>query len=157
MNLLDLIILIPVVWLCVRGFSKGLIIELASLIGLVLGILAAHYYASSVEDFIKDYFTFNEHTLRVIAYILIVLAVVLVVYLIGKAIEGMINLVAMGWLNKLLGAIIGLAKGIVLVGIIFFVIEKADPNNRVIKPQVKEKSMFYQPVMQVVHLIVPKG
>ena len=155
MNLLDLIILIPVVWLCIRGFSKGLIIELASLIGLVLGILAAHYYSGYVENFIKDYFTINQHTLRVISYILIVLAVLLVVYLIGKALEGVINLVAMGWLNKLLGAIIGLAKGVVLVGIIFFVIEKADPNNRVIKPQVKEKSMFYQPVMQVVHLIVP--
>lgn len=40
MNLLDLFMLIPVVWLCIRGFSKGFIIELASLIGLVLGILA---------------------------------------------------------------------------------------------------------------------
>ncbi len=41
MNLLDLLLLIPVVWLCIRGFSKGFIIELASLIGMVLGILAA--------------------------------------------------------------------------------------------------------------------
>ena len=35
MNLLDLLILIPIVWGCIRGFSKGLVIELATLAGMV--------------------------------------------------------------------------------------------------------------------------
>jgi membrane protein required for colicin V production len=156
MNLLDLIILIPIVWLCIRGISKGFIIELASLIGLVLGILAAYYFSGYVQDFLKDYFTVKEQTLKVIAYIAIFLVVMIIAYLVGKAIEKVVDMVAMGWLNKLLGGIIGLAKGVVLVGIIFFIIEIADKGERVIKPQVKEKSMFYQPLMQVVHFIVPK-
>ena len=87
MNLLDLLLLIPVVWLCIRGFSKGFIIELASLIVMVLGILAAWYFSSYVTDFLKDYFTLTEQVLRIIAYVVIFLAVMLVVYLIGKAIE----------------------------------------------------------------------
>ena len=156
MNLLDLILLIPVVWLCIRGFSKGFIIELASLIGLILGIVAAYYFSGYVMDLMKDYFTFNEQTRRIIAYIVIFLAVMLVVYLIGKALEKVIDIVMLGWLNKLLGAMVGLAKGVVLVGIILFIIERADPGQKVIKPDVKEKSMFYQPVMQLVHFIVPK-
>lgn len=156
MNLLDLLLLIPVVWLCIRGFSKGFIIELASLIGLVLGILAAWYFSGYVIDFLKDYFTLTEQVLRIIAYVVIFLAVMLVVYLIGKAIEKVAEVVMLGWLNKLLGAIVGLAKGIVLVGIILFIFEKADPNNKVIKPHVKEKSMFYQPIMEVVHFVVPE-
>jgi membrane protein required for colicin V production len=155
MNLLDLFLLIPVVWLCIRGFSKGFIIELASLIGLVLGILAAYYFAGYVQDMLKDYFTFSDKATKIIAYILIFLAVMLVVYLIGKVIEKTIDLIALGWLNKLLGAIFGLAKGIVLVSIILFIIEKADSDNKVIKPNVKERSMFYQPVMELVHFIVP--
>jgi membrane protein required for colicin V production len=155
MNLLDLFIIIPVVWLCIRGFSKGFIIELASLIGLVLGILAAYYFAGYVQELLKDYFTFTDHVTKIIAYILIFLAVMLVVFLVGKVIEKTIDLIALGWLNKLLGAVFGLAKGIVLVSIILFILEKADPNARVIKPNVKEKSMFYQPVMEVVHFIVP--
>jgi membrane protein required for colicin V production len=155
MNFLDLLLLIPVVWLCIRGFSKGFIIELASLIGMVLGILAAWYFSGYVIDYLKDYFTLTERVLRIIAYVVIFLAVMLVVYLIGKAIEKVAEVVMLGWLNKLLGAIVGLAKGIVLVGIILFIFEKADPNNKVIKPHVKEKSMFYQPVMEVVHFVVP--
>lgn len=155
MNFLDLIILIPVVWLCIRGFSKGLIIELATLIGFVVGILAAWYFSGYVQDLLKEYFTLNDQALRIISYIVIFLVVILVFYLIGKVLEKVIDLVMLGWLNKILGGIIGLAKGIVLICIILFIIEKADPGEKVIKPQVKEKSMFYQPVMELVHFIVP--
>lgn len=155
MNLLDFLILLPVVWLCIRGFGKGLIIELATLAGLALGILAAYFFADDVRDLMKDYFTFSEQTTRVIAYILIFLLVWLVVFLVGKIVEKSVDLVAMGWLNKLLGAVVGIAKGIVLVCIVLFLIEKFDPSNKVIKPEVKQKSMFYGPAMEAVHYVVP--
>ncbi|MCU0371261.1 MAG: CvpA family protein [Bacteroidales bacterium] len=152
MNLLDLLLLIPVVWLCIRGFSKGFILELASLIGLVLGILAAYYFSDHLKDLLKEYFTLTDRAMKVTSYILIFLAVMLVVYLIGKALEKVVEVVMLGWLNKLLGAIVGLAKGIVVVCIILFLFEKFDPAQKVIKPDVKEKSMFYGPVMEVVHI-----
>jgi membrane protein required for colicin V production len=156
MNLLDFILLIPLVWLCIRGFQKGLIIELASLIGLVLGIIAAYYFATDVQGFLKHYFSFKEQTSRIIAYVAIFLTVMIIVWLIGKMMEGLIDIVAMGWLNKLLGAMIGLAKGIVLVCLILYIFEKTDTREKVITPQVKEGSVFYQPFMQLVNFIVPK-
>jgi len=155
MNLLDFIILLPLVWLCIRGFQKGLILELASLIGIILGIIAAYYFANDVQNLIKDYFSFKEHTSKIIAYIAIFLIVMLIVYLIGKMLEGLINVVAMGWLNKLLGAIVGLAKGVVVVCIILYIFEKTDTHQNVITPGVKEGSFFYQPCMQLVHWVVP--
>jgi len=155
MNLLDFLILVPVVWLCIRGFMKGLIIELATLIGIVLGILAAYHFAGDMQNILKDFFTFSERATRIVSYIIIFVIVWLLVYIIGKILEKTVDLVAMGWLNKLLGAIIGIAKGIVLVCIIFFLIEKFDPSQKVIKPHVKEKSMFYQPMIELVHFVVP--
>jgi membrane protein required for colicin V production len=155
MNLLDFLLLLPVVWLCIRGFGKGLIIEIATLAGLALGILAAYYFADDLQALIKDYFTFNNTWTRIVAYIIIFVLVWLVVFIIGKIVEKSVDLVAMGWLNKLLGAIVGIAKGIVLVCIILFLIEKFDPSQKVIKPNVKEKSMFYQPAMKLVHFVAP--
>jgi membrane protein required for colicin V production len=157
MNLLDFIILIPIVWLCIRGFQKGLILELASLIGIILGIIAAYYFAGYVQGFIKDHFSFKEHTSSIIAYIAIFITVMIIVYLIGKMLEGLIDVIALGWLNKLLGAIVGLAKGIVVVCIILYIFEKTDTRQRVITPPVKEKSMFYQPLMQLVDFVLPAG
>ena len=156
MNLLDFLLLIPVVWLCIRGFGKGLILELATLAGLALGILAAYFFADDLEGLIKEYFSFGNTATRVVAYIIIFLLVMLVVYLIGKIVEKSADLVALGWLNKILGAIVGIAKGIILVCIVLFLIEKFDPSQKVIKPDVKQKSMFYQPAMDLVHYVLPQ-
>jgi membrane protein required for colicin V production len=155
MNLLDFLLLIPIVWLCIRGATKGFIIELATLIGIALGILAAYYFADDLQDMIKGYFSLGEKAIRVIAYVIIFLVVWLLVYLIGKIFEKSADVIALGWLNKLLGAIFGIVKGVILVCLILFLIEKFDPSQKVIKPDVKEKSMFYGPAMEVVHSVVP--
>lgn len=155
MNLLDFLLLLPVVWLCIRGFGKGLIIELATLAGLALGILAAYFFADDLQGLIKDYFSFNDTGTRIVAYILIILVVWLIVFIVGKLVEKSVDLVSMGWLNKMLGALVGIAKGVVLVCIILFLIEKFDPNQSVVKPNVRQNSLFYQPGMELVHFVVP--
>jgi len=155
MNLLDFLLLLPVVWLCIRGFGKGLIIELATLAGLALGILAAYFFADNLQGLIKDYFSFNDTGTRIAAYIIIFLVVMLVMFIIGKLVEKSVDLVSLGWLNKLLGAIVGIAKGIVLVCLILFLIEKFDPNQSVVKPNIRQNSLFYQPGMELVHFVVP--
>ncbi|MDX9907641.1 MAG: CvpA family protein [Bacteroidales bacterium] len=153
MTLLDFIVLLPVVWLCIRGFIKGLIIELATLAGMALGILAAYYFAADLQALMQDYFSLSENGTRIVAYILIFLVVLLIVWIIGKLVEKSVDLMAMGWLNKLLGAIVGIIKGVVIVCVALYLVEKYDTRQKVIKPEVKEKSMFYQPIMEAVHLI----
>jgi membrane protein required for colicin V production len=156
MNLLDFLLLIPVVWLCIRGATKGFIIELATLIGIGLGILAAYYFADDLQELMKGYFSFSERTTKILAYIVIVILVVIIVWIIGKIVEKSADMLALGWLNKLLGAIVGIAKGVLIVCLLLYILEKADPGQKVIKPDVKEKSMFYKPLMEVVHSIVPE-
>lgn len=153
MNLLDFIILVPVVWLCIRGFMKGLIIEVATLAGMALGILAAYYFANDLQLLLRDYFSFSEKGTRIVAYILIFLVVLFVVWLIGKLVEKSVDLIAMGWLNKLLGAIVGIIKGVVIVCVALYLINKSDTRQRIITPQVKENSLFYGPVMEAVGFV----
>lgn len=143
MNLLDLFILIPVVWGCIRGFTKGLIIGLATLAGLILGILAAWYFAGTLGDFLRQYFTFSKDAARIVSYVLIFLTVMLVAWLIGKVIEKTVDMLALGWLNKILGAVVGLVKGAIVAGLLLFIVVSADVNEKVITRNVKEKSMFF--------------
>ena len=156
MNFLDVFILIPIVWFWIRGISKGLVIELATLAGMVLGILGAYYFASYGQDLLKEYFSFSDRTARIISYIVIFLVIWIVVYLIGRAIDKSVDAVAMGWFNKILGGIFGLIKGVLIVCLVLFLIEKTDPNSRIIKPNVKEKSLLYEPLMKAVYFITPE-
>jgi len=50
MNLLDIIILVVMIFLIVRGIFRGFFMEIASLAGVILGILLGlHYYPQATE------------------------------------------------------------------------------------------------------------
>ena len=46
MNYFDYLLLLPLVYGLYRGFTKGLIIELASLVALIAGVYGAMYLSS---------------------------------------------------------------------------------------------------------------
>jgi membrane protein required for colicin V production len=154
MSYIDLLILIPIVWGCIRGFMRGLVMELATLTGLILGIIAAFYFASDLGGLLRQYFTFGESAARIISSVLIFTAVMLIAWLVGKAIEKTVELIALGWLNKLLGAVVGIVKGAVVAALLLYVVVYFDKNQKIITPREKEKSMFYQAVSRVIPSLV---
>ena len=150
MNLLDLFILIPVVWGCIRGFSKGFILELTTLIGMILGVVLAFYFWQDLADLLGQYFSFGPSALKLISYFLIFIAVLFLAWVIGKIITKVADLVLLGWLNKLLGAVLGLLKGVIVAALLLMVIVFFDRNEKVITRQAKEKSMFYQALSSII-------
>ena len=91
----------------------------------------------------------------IVSFIITLVVVILVIYLLGKIIEKLIDLVALGFFNKLLGLFFGVLKGALLVSVILFVINSFDGNQRLIKPHVKENSLLYGPVEKIIPTIVP--
>ena len=144
MNLLDLLILIPVVWVCIRGFSKGFILELTTLIGMILGVLAAFYLWKDLSGLLGQYFSLGPSALKLLSYALIFLTVLLIAWIIGKIITKAADLVMLGWLNKLLGAVFGLLKGVIVAALLLMLVLFFDKHEKLITRQAKEKSMFYQ-------------
>ena len=56
MNIIDIILILPIIWFAYAGFKRGLIIELASLVALILGIYAALYFSFYAENFLENIF-----------------------------------------------------------------------------------------------------
>ena len=54
MNFIDIILIIPIIWFIYKGFKKGFIIEIASLIALFLGIYVAIHFSGNITSFIDD-------------------------------------------------------------------------------------------------------
>lgn len=65
-NYIDIIVLLFLLWGAYRGFSKGLIIEVATLLGLVFGVYVAIKYSSYTEDILVDFLNISS---RYISYI----------------------------------------------------------------------------------------
>jgi membrane protein required for colicin V production len=120
---LDLIFLLLVVLLLIRGNVKGLIAEVFSWASLVLGILAAVYLYKNGAEVIRTKMLQNVKYLpEIMAFLLIFLTVFLIFKIIEKGIKDIIRGVRLGGMDKLLGTIFGFIEGIALVSLILFVI-----------------------------------
>jgi membrane protein required for colicin V production len=155
MNLLDIILLVPIIWLAYRGFTKGLIIELASLAALILGIIASIHFSWFTAEILTGFFSISEEYLSIVSFIITFVAVVFLVYGIGRLIEKFVDIVALGFLNKLLGGVFGILKSVLFLSAILLIISSLDQNEKLITGKMKEESRLYAPIASIVPMIIP--
>jgi len=141
MNFLDVIFIIPIIWFAYQGFKRGLIIELASLLALILGIYAALYFSGYAANLLINNLDMGSKYIPVISFILTFIAVVVIVFFIGKILEKLVNMVALGFLNKLAGGFFGILKAAVVISIVLLIINHF--NDDLISQQRKKNSFLY--------------
>lgn len=151
MNYIDIILIIPIIWFAYQGFKRGLIVELASLVALVLGIYAALYFSEYAAYFLTNSLGLETEYLSIISFILTFIVVVVLVYFIGKILEKLVNMVALGFLNKMAGAVFGVLKAAVLLSIIILIINHF--NDKFISKEKKEGSYLFAPVAGIAPLL----
>jgi membrane protein required for colicin V production len=143
MNYLDIIILCIVGILVINGIRKGFILSLATLIALVLGIWAAIHYSGYVSTFLVKTFHPSGAWLTILSYILTFLVVVLVVIFIARLLEKVVKTVGLSILNRIIGGVFGLLKGILVVSFLLFILVHFDTNEYIITHKTKETSKCY--------------
>lgn len=154
MNTLDIVILVVVALLTLYGLKKGFIVSLATLAGLLLGIYLAVHFSHYAAGLIERNFHPSSFWLPVLAYAGTFLVVLTGVYLVGKMVEKMVEAAGMSILNHLGGAILGFAKGVLIMSAALYLIALADPKETLIPAPTKQKSIFYPQVAAVVPMIL---
>lgn len=149
MNYIDYVIVILIVIAAVRGVVKGLVYEVASLIALIGGVWGAIKFSYATETFIVERLNFENDYIDVIAFLVTLVLIIVVVHLVAKAIEKVLKSVALGGLNRLLGAVFGVCKALFILGILLIVAEKLDESFPVIPEDHIEESRFYEPLRNV--------
>ena len=84
MNYLDILLLIPILFGAWKGFKKGLIIELFTLLALLVGIYAAIHFSDYAVNVLENDFDYTGKYSPVISFVLTFLAVGAMVYFLGK-------------------------------------------------------------------------
>jgi membrane protein required for colicin V production len=100
-----------------RGIWRGFINELAGLLALILGYLFAEHLSNLLTPFLKAFIE-DEGLLQGVSYYLSLFGIYLAVVLLGKIATRLTKLILLGWLNRLLGAFTGMAKGILLAALV---------------------------------------
>ncbi len=149
MNFFDVLILGFIVLFAINGFRKGFIISLASLAALVLGIYLAVHFSNYIQVLLDDNFHPSKTWLPILSFIATFLAVVIIVLVVAKVMEKIFDVVGMGFLNKLAGALLGFAKGVVYASIILFIIFSIDKKKKWITAEDRKGSFTINKVEKV--------
>lgn len=137
--LLDFIFAVLLVLACIRGYQKGLIIAVFSMIAFIVGLAAALKLSTVVADRMKDAISVSAKWLPFLSFILVFFVVVLLVRWGGKLIEKSVQLVLLGWVNRLGGILFYAVLYLVVFSIFVFYAEKL----QVLQPAVIRASQTY--------------
>ena len=155
MNFVDIIIVVPLVYAAWRGFKKGLIIEIFTLLALLVGIYAGIHFSDWTSARIEEYFDFDANYLPVIAFTVTFLAVGAMVYFAGKMLEQMVKVVNLSPINKILGVVFGILKMVYTLSILIILLETYDERGDFIPEETKKNSLFYTPVKLTASATIP--
>jgi membrane protein required for colicin V production len=146
MNYVDIVLGILLILSAISGFSKGFVEELAGLVALILGILAAIYFSDIVGQFLTNTFHFTFKYLHIVAFIVTFILVVILVHIIGSVVNKMVKAISLGFLNRLAGLAFGAVKGALILSVLLVVFDKVDKDVHIISVDTKAESKLYTPI-----------
>jgi len=114
MSMLDIIVLLVLVLTVVRGLMRGMIETLFSLAAWILAFVLGKWGALLVAPLLP--IGIENHGIRYFAGFAVIFLVVLIgVLLLGHALASLVRAVGLGSADKVLGGVLGLAKGLVIL------------------------------------------
>ena len=155
MNYIVIMFCIPLVWGLYKGFTNGLIIEAASFVAFGFGVWGAIHFSDFISQFFLDRVHWKSPYLPVVSFATTFLGIIILVYFIAKLIQHMVNGMALGAINKLLGAIFGAMKFAMVMSVIIFIIDAMEESYQVISFETKEKSLLYKPIGNMAPTLIP--
>ncbi|MEI2740643.1 MAG: CvpA family protein [Chitinophagaceae bacterium] len=137
--LLDLIFAVLIVFAVLRGYQRGLIVGLFSLVAVIIGLAAAMKLSAVVAGYIGKAVKVSDEWLPIISFAIVFLIVILLIRLGANAIERTIEVAMLGWVNKIGGIVLFAAIYTVVFSVLLFYAEQV----KLIQPETINKSVTY--------------
>ena len=137
--LLDLIFAGFIVLAILKGYQRGLIVGLFSLVAIIIGLAAAMKLSTVVAGYIGQAVKVSEQWLPIISFVVVFLIVILLIRLGAKAIESAVEVSMLGWVNKIGGIVLFVAIYTVVFSVLLFYAEQM----KLIQPETINKSVIY--------------
>lgn len=137
---LDFILLLLIAFFAFRGFRRGVLISVVSLIGIIFALLMAFKFYHSASHFIHLDLGFDVKQALWISFFLVFFLVFGLILIMGILLKKSFSAIGIGLFDNFLGSILGLAQGVLVAKALYFLIsltsyvhEKAKPESVLIK------------------------
>jgi membrane protein required for colicin V production len=137
--LLDIIFAVVIILAIFKGYKRGLIVGLFSLVAVIIGLAAAMKLSAIAAGYIGKAVKISQEWLPVISFAIVFILVVLLIRLGANAIERTAEVVMLGWLNKLGGILLYVVIYTIVFSVLLFYAEQM----KLLKPETIQQSAVY--------------
>lgn len=155
MSWFDIIVLLVLMGAFIRGIQKGLIMQLAGLVALIAGAFFAGRAASIALPYISKIGNISASSATVVSYILAFAIIVFCIKLVGKKLHSLFKALHLSFINKTLGAVLGVLSATIVLSILVNLTIIIDTEETIITKDVKSEALFYTKIQKAVPVIVP--
>ena len=140
---IDIVISIILIYGIIRGFYRGFFLEVSALTGLLLGIYCAINFKEVIGYYLKKILSWEENYIIIVSFLVTLIIVVVALNLIAKSLTKLANIMALGLLNKIAGAFLGLIKYSVICIVFVLLFDKINSSLTLIDELTILNSTFY--------------
>lgn len=155
MNYFDIIFAAILLYSAYKGFSKGIVIQAASLVALLLGIFGAIKFSDITSDFLVREFELTTQYLPLISFAITFVIIVLGVHLVARIVDKLMKAVALGFINRISGLIFGLIKTAFIISIVLVIVNNSDKKFNFLPEKKVEESLLYEPLSNFAPFLFP--
>ena len=117
----DFMVLGALLLLISRGLWLGFLRQIIGLVALYVGYIIASQYHDKLFPFLRD-FSSNPKVVFLCSYALLFIATYILAMLLGKGLGYVIQITMAGWFDRILGGVLGFAKGVLLVVLVHMIL-----------------------------------
>jgi len=121
-NWIDVTIMIIILLNMVIGIRRGIIRGIINLIGVITAIFLAIFWFKEVGEYISSHSQISGEIANILGFAIIFLGVYLIARIIEIFFKKILSLLFVSWIDGLGGAVFGLIKGSLIVGILLVII-----------------------------------
>jgi membrane protein required for colicin V production len=138
--IIDIGFLILMILAIFKGLRKGFILGIFSLLAFIIGLAAALKLSVVVAAYLQKNVLPASRWLPVLSFLLVFIVVILLVELGARLIKKTIDLVMLGWLDRMGGIVLYIIIYTIIFSVILFFAQKL----LILKPQVIANSIVYK-------------
>jgi len=115
MNLVDILIWLILAGFVYKGFARGLVRQICSLTGFLLGGWAAVKYHIYLADASRNIIHLPHYLATILSFIVIFLLVGLLFFFLGHILTVIFKIILLGGLNRVGGVVLGFLEGAFII------------------------------------------
>jgi len=155
MNFLDAIIIAPLIYGAYKGFQKGLIFEIAMIVGLIAGVYFGFKFSGLAYELLQKILPDEGHLLHYISFFIVVAVIVLIFIFYAKLMEAVLKIASLNVFNKVGGALFGMTKFALALSVIFWLVKPVEADLSIIPEKARKDSLLYPYILKIASSLSP--